>query len=86
MSARQENLDNCDSFKKGDNPSQMITERLKDYALHTPMAQPMTDKPVEDGPKPLPVLQSLSRNTTGGDSFDGTKVGDNPEQMLSNRV
>lgn len=84
MASHQEPIDNTDSFKKGDNPSQMISERRKDYLMNTPMAQPLTDKPVEDGPKPLPVLQSLSRGKEG--DFDGTKVGDNPDQMLSNRV
>lgn len=75
--------DNQDATKRGDNPEMMITERKKDYILHTPMAQATSNSTIEDGAKPPHVLGD---KLNGDSSFDGTKVGDNPEFMLSKRI
>jgi hypothetical protein len=76
-----QDLMNQDCDKRGDNPEMMITERRMDYILSTPMAQPVSHSTV-DAPKPPQVLEELR----GESNFDGTKVGDNPEYMLSKRV
>jgi hypothetical protein len=67
--------------KVGDNPEQMITERRKDYILHTPAAQPVSNSSIEDAPNPPHVLE-----LRGDNKLDGTKVGDNPEYMTSKRI
>ncbi len=73
-----------DGLKKGDNPEQMVTERLKDHILHTPAAQPPVNpkaRASEEVVNPPQVLKPLE----GGKShFDGSmKVGDNPDYMAT---
>jgi len=77
--------ENAAGLKVGDNPSEMVTERMKDHILHTAPVQPPSktaSSTDETANPPYPVLQDLR----GESKFDGSgKVGDNPKKMLSNQ-
>jgi hypothetical protein len=83
MQQEEWDRENAAGLKMGDNTSQMVTERMKDYILHTaPVQPPKTNVASKEDANPPHVLQDLR----GESKFDGSaKAGDNPKSMLSNQ-